>query len=115
MFGNKKLKEDQQRVMNIILKLLSHEQTVLENRFQKSHGRIAISLNDHRVEIIEEDHGVKFLVKYASSKISLTKKQYAKIMDEFASELKKRSGETKDFTYLDSLLNRTLAQPVESN
>lgn len=104
MFGNKKNAAEQHRVVDIINNLLKLENAVLESRFQKTHGRVAITFNDHKVEIIEDDHGDQFKVKYAQSKVCLTKKQYKKVIDAFNTELARRNGDHKDFGHLEQIV-----------
>ena len=109
MFGlskkERKLKEDRNKVTNLILKLISNKESKLDSKYFKTHGKLAIEYNDHHVELILEDHGEKFVIKYYKSKIILTKKQFNQITVAFNQEKKSRSGCTKDFDTLDSLIN----------
>ena len=101
MAKKKEIKDKRQRALKIIKDIIVLEETKLDTTYVKTHFKVGVINNNNVVEIYEEDHGEKRVIKYNSNEFHLTKKEYKDLMNFFHEEKKNKCGLIKGFEYLE--------------
>ena len=101
MGRRKQKREQKKRIFYIVKNIILSEETIIHDKYRKSHGKIVLEYKEHCIKIIEVDHEYEErVILFNKSKALLTKKEYKKLINILDKEILKRQGVIKDFTYL---------------